>query len=303
MRDGATKCIFTVDVEDWFHILDLPSAPHHSRWSELPSRVEANFFRLLEILGAADVRCTCFFLGWVAQRFPNLVKTASGLGHEIASHGYEHRLVYQMTARQFREDAMKARIILENQIGRPVAGFRAPGFSLTGQTPWFFDELLCAGYQYDSSLFPAARAHGGCRNSRREPHIVERPAGKIVEFPATVEDVAGKPLCFFGGGYLRLFPLPVIQGMVRRVVGHGRPVIFYVHPRDIDPAQPRMQMSPLRKFKCYVNLNTTQYKVEQLLREFSFTTMASMMHQMVAAPGPIGDPQRNIAAARSTPIQ
>ncbi|MFZ0922394.1 MAG: XrtA system polysaccharide deacetylase, partial [Candidatus Acidiferrales bacterium] len=254
------KCVFSVDVEDWFHILDLPATPDVTEWDGLPSRVERNFQRLLETFEQKGVRVTCFFLGWVGEKFPSLVKDAVRHGHEIASHGYAHRLTYQMTPDAFYQDAVRSKNILEDIAGRAVWGYRSAGFSVTHDTDWFFDKLIEAGYLYDSSLFPAARGHGGMANGQRSPFWVERPSGQLFEFPLSVAEVMGKSMCFFGGGYLRLFPYPVICRMARRVLSEGRPVIFYVHPREIDPEHPRLPMSWKRRFKSYVNLESTMPK-------------------------------------------
>ena len=164
--------IFSVDVEDWFHILDVPSAPALSEWNGLPSRVEKNFFRLLDIFSEHRAQVTCFVLGWVGERFPHLVREAVARGHEIASHGYAHRLVYTQSCDEFYQDVHRARLLLEDAAGVPVVGYRAPGFSSTTETPWFFDTLAEAGYQYDSSIFPARRAHGGVPEGRRDPYRV-----------------------------------------------------------------------------------------------------------------------------------
>lgn len=254
-----------MDVEDWFHILAVASEPPLDTWHSLESRVEKNFRRLLEIFAQRHARATCFFLGWVGERFPELVREAVRGGHEIASHGYAHKLVYRMTRAEFHADAARAKKILEDISGTPVTGYRSAGFSVTEDTGWFFEALAAAGYQYDSSVFPAARSHGGMRSARREPH--EIGAG-ILEFPMTVTSVLGRPLCFFGGGYLRLFPYPLIRRMARRVLAEGRPVIYYVHPREIDPAHPRLPMSAARRFKSYVNLDTTEAKLHRILQEF-----------------------------------
>jgi polysaccharide deacetylase family protein (PEP-CTERM system associated) len=156
--EQGPRAIFSVDVEDWFHILDVPSTPAIESWSELPSRVESNFLRLLDLFGKKSVHVTCFFLGWVGERFPHLVKECVNQGHEVASHGYSHRLIYQMTRDEFYEDAIRSRSLLEDIAGIPVRGYRASGFSVTEQTPWFFEELAKAGYYYDSS--GEARARG-----------------------------------------------------------------------------------------------------------------------------------------------
>lgn len=268
----AVRSIFSVDVEDWFHILDIPSAPPLASWDGLPSHVERNFFRLLDLFAELEVKVTCFFLGWVAERFPHLVKRALTEGHEIASHGYTHRLVYEMGRDQFYREAVSARKLLEDLSGGPVLGYRSAGFSVRQDTDWFFEELARAGYQYDSSVFPASRGHGGIDQFRREPHRVVSRGASILEFPITVVDLFGKPLCFFGGGYLRLFPYPLIHHMAERVLREGRPVVFYIHPREIEPAHPRIPMTVRRRFKTYVNLASTETKLRRILLAFPVTT-------------------------------
>lgn len=273
------KCVFSVDVEDWFHILDLPATPDLAEWDGLPSRVERNFRRLLDVFEQKGVRVTCFFLAWVAEKFPALVKEAVRQGHEIASHGYAHRLVYQLTPEAFYQDAVRSKKILEDVSGRPVWGYRSAGFSVTDDTDWFFDKLIEAGYVYDSSVFPAVRGHGGMANGQRSPFWIERPSGDLFEFPVSVAEVMGKSMCFFGGGYLRLFPYPVVRKMARSVLSEGRPVIFYVHPREIDPDHPRLAMNWKRRFKSYVNLQSTMPKIERLLNEFEVTSFEQLIHE------------------------
>ncbi len=268
--------IFSVDVEDWFHILDVPSAPALAEWSGLPSRVEKNFSKLLDLFSEEKVHVTCFFLGWIGEHFPHLVREAAARGHEVASHGYGHRLVYEQGRDDFYEDVRRARLLLEDIAGVRVTGYRAPGFSTTEQTPWFFGALAEAGYQYDSSVFPAARGHGGMRDGRREPHRIGNGDG-ILEVPITVANCMGKPMCFFGGGYLRLFPYWLIRKMARQVLAEGRPVVFYIHPREIDPGHPRLPMNRKRQFKTYVNLETTEWKVRHVLRDFPVTTFQNVI--------------------------
>jgi len=277
VRPAQPVGIFTVDVEDWFHILDVPSAPPLASWHTLPSRVEANFRRLLDIFSAKDVRVTCFFVGWIGERYPHLVKEAVSRGHEIASHSYAHRLVYELTRDQFQEDASRSRKLLADISGTNVAGYRAAGFSATKATPWFFDALVEAGYEYDSSVFPADRGHGGVPGGRREPHSVRGASSSIVEFPISVADVFHKRLCFFGGGYLRFFPYWVISRMTRQVFQAGRPVVFYIHPREIDPAHPRLPMSAVRRFKSYVNLASTEKKINRIFEDFPITNFRDFL--------------------------
>jgi polysaccharide deacetylase family protein (PEP-CTERM system associated) len=273
------RSIFSIDVEDWYHILDVPSAPDISRWDSLPARVEANFRRLLDIMSESQSLATCFFIGYIAERFPHLVREAKERGHEIASHSFAHRLIYTMTPAEFLEDATRSRKLLEDISGGPVLGFRASGFSVTDETPWFFDKLVEAGYAYDSSTFPTRRGHGGMETARMAPHRRKTPAGELVEFPVSVTEVLGKRLCFFGGGYLRLFPFPLVKTMSRVVLRDGRPVIFYVHPREIDVDHPRLPMSASRRFKTYVNLSTTEGKVRRILAEFPVTTFRDFLNE------------------------
>lgn len=271
-RQGRVPCIFSIDVEDWFHILDLPSTPNLEEWDSLPSHVERNFLKLLDVLSERNVRVTCFFLGWVANRFPRLVREARGRGHEIASHGYAHRLVYKMTPQEFFKDIADSKRTLEDILGNSIQGYRTSGFSVTEETPWFFEKIARAGYEYDSSVFPAARAHGGLKSSKYAPYRIHTSEGDLLEFPITVKPVLGKPLCFFGGGYLRLFPYPLVKMMTQRVLAEGRPAVFYVHPREIDPRHPRLPMTFARRFKSYVNLRTTEEKIRRLATDFDLIT-------------------------------
>lgn len=266
------QSIFSIDVEDWFNLSGTGQEPPPSQWDHLESRLEKNFRDLLELLAHGGGTATCFFVGYFARRFPHLVREAVAAGHEIASHGYFHRLVYEMSPAAFQEDALASRKLLEDISGGPVRGFRAPAFSVGERTPWFFDRLAEAGYRYDSSIFPARHQTGGLASSRLDPHEVTTSAGVIAELPVTVMPMLGTRLCFFGGGYLRLFPYPVIRTMGRRALNERRPIVFYIHPREIDPDHPRMPLSRRRRFTCYVNLRSTRPKIERILRDFHVTS-------------------------------
>ena len=266
------QSIFSIDVEDWFNLSGTGMEPPPSEWDRLESRVERNFRGLLDLLAENGSTATCFFIGYFGKRFPHLVREAVSAGHEIASHSYFHRLVYEMSRDEFYEDALSSRKLLEDISGHPVRGYRAPAFSVTERTPWFFEKLAQAGYQYDSSVFPAHHQTGGLATDRLAPHSVETPAGTIAEFPITVVRTLGTPMCFFGGGYLRLFPYRLMRTMGRRVLNEGRPIVFYIHPREIDPDQPRMPLSRRRRFTCYVNLHSTHSKIERILRDFEVSS-------------------------------
>jgi polysaccharide deacetylase family protein (PEP-CTERM system associated) len=271
----SQKCVFSVDVEDWFHILDVAAAPPISSWPGLPSRVEGNFRRLLDLFSEEGKQVTCFFLGWIAERFPHLIREAVARGHEIASHGYSHQLVYKMTRKQFRADALRSRLMLEDISGTKVIGYRAPGFSSTEATPWFFDEVGSCGYLYDSSVFPARRGHGGNPNSSLGPYFAVD--GRLLEFPVSVAEVGPSRVCFFGGGYLRFFHYSIIRHMAMRQIASGVPLMFYIHPREIDVHHPRIRMSLGRSFKSYVNLGPTEAKIRSILREFPVTTCSDFL--------------------------
>ena len=273
----SQTCVFTIDVEDWFHIMDLPTAPQINDWDRLPSAVESNFKKVLDIVDEHGAKSTCFFLGWVAEHYPELVRAAVARGHEIASHGYGHGLVYEMTPEAFLEDVSKAKDLLENIIGRQVYGYRAPGFSVTAKSPWFFEILAKAGYRYDSSIFPAPRQHGGLPGFDSAARIIETGCGNICEVPISIARLLGQQICFFGGGYLRLFPYVLIQHMVRQVLDGGQPVVLYIHPREIDPYHPRLKMPLIRSFKSYVGLSSTAGKLDRLLSTFKFLTFAELL--------------------------
>lgn len=284
MSTGALEhmgaCVFSVDVEDWFHILDLPSTPPLEQWPTLQSDVVKNTRRMLAIFRQHDVRCTLFFLAWVAERWPDLVKEAVDDGHEIASHGYAHELVYSITEQRFFDDIRKAREIIERAAGTTVLGYRCPGFSVTVETPWFFDRVREAGYLYDSSVWPGSRGHGGLPSAPSVPHVITTRHGQLVEFPISQGSIFGRPMYFFGGGYLRLFPYGLIKRKVAGVLAENRPVIFYLHPREIDPEQPRLPMSLKRRFMTYVGMRTTEPKMRALFRDHKFTTFARLLETL-----------------------
>jgi polysaccharide deacetylase family protein (PEP-CTERM system associated) len=277
VQSVQSQAIFSIDVEDWFNLSGTGFEPPPAQWDTLESRLERNFRSLLALLSEAGGTATCFFVGYFAKRFPYLVREAQAAGHEIASHSYYHRLAYEMSPQAFCEDALASRQMLEDICGAPVRGFRAPAFSVTERTPWFFDKLAEAGYGYDSSVFPAAHQTGGLSGSKLEPHVVQTAAGPLVEFPVTAVRVMGKPMCFFGGGYLRLTPYHVIRSMARRALAEGRPLIVYVHPREIDPDQPRLPLGARRRFTCYVNLRSTAAKLQKILRQFQMTSFQTYL--------------------------
>ena len=275
--------IFSVDVEDWFHILETSGTPDLRSWDSLPSRLEQNLRVLLELLAEAGVKATFFTLGWVGKRFPGVLREAAGQGHEIASHGFGHQIVLSLSRLQFREDIRAAKCALEDATGTQVEGYRAPGFSITRENLWAFEEIVEAGYSYDSSIFPARHGHGGIPTAPRRPWVMHCSAGTLTEFPISVVETAAGTQCFFGGGYLRLAPFLVTKRMAARVRGEGRGVIWYIHPREIDPSHPRLPMSLKRQFRSYVNLSGTKNKLRAILRSAEFATMGELARQVTVA--------------------
>jgi polysaccharide deacetylase family protein (PEP-CTERM system associated) len=265
--------MISIDVEEWFHILDSPAAPSIGTWDSLESRVEQSLDKILATLDANGVRATFFWLGWVAERHPSLVKRCHQEGHEIASHGYAHVLANQVGQERFAQDIRHGKAILEDMIGQAVKGFRAAGFSITYDTPWAFTEISKAGFRYDSSIFPAPHGHGGVLKSPLFPFLIETESGNICELPISVINILGKRTSMFGGGYLRLFPIRFIRWGIEKLKDAGHPLIIYLHPREVDLAHPRLPLSWHRRFKSYVNLKSTMPKLRWLCQNYSFCPM------------------------------
>jgi len=270
----------SIDVEDWFHILDSPAAPRIEAWEGLESRIDPPVNALLEMLDRTGVRATFFWLGWIAERHPDLVRRCQDAGHEVASHGYGHVLAYKMGEQAFEEDVRRAKDILEQITGERVVGFRAPGFGITDDAGWAFDVIRRTGHTYDSSVFPASRGHGGLLGSPIGPYTIETPSGPLLQLPMSVVPLGGKRLALFGGGYLRLAPRWLIRWGIGRLQKMKQPLIVYVHPREVDPAHPRLPLSPVRRFKCYVNLRSTMGKLEWLCRTYQPGTMRDLVNSL-----------------------
>lgn len=271
---------FTIDVEDWFHILEVFGAPNFSEWDGLPTRLESNFEALLDLLASHGVKGTCFTLGWVARRFPAVVRRAAEQGHEIASHGYGHEVLHNLTPQRFFEDLRAAKSAIEDATGLPVKGYRAPGFSVSKRTPWAFDKIVEAGHTFDSSVFPGVHGHGGISDAPCHPFMIPTRHGDLIEFPVSVVKTPLGPICFFGGGYLRFFPYFLVRRMARQVRKSGRGVVWYIHPREIDPNHPRVRMPMGRQFRSYVNLRGTPRKIERVLESSQFCPLGELAAQL-----------------------
>ncbi len=267
----------SLDVEDWFHILDYEAPPEMRNWEALESRVELTTRMVLDLFDRAQVKCTCFVLGWIAEQYPHLIQEIAMRGHEIATHGHRHLLVYENSPKEFELDLLQSVEAIENACGIRPRGFRAPGFSIKNGTLWALDVLAQNGFRYDASLFTAVRGHGGIRLNLRRPAMLRTPGGHLLaEFPTAPHYVLGTlPIPFAGGGYFRFFPVQWIEHCIRRRAKQGCATTVYCHPRDFDPEQPRMPGLPWeRHFKCYVGLASMSGKVERLLKTFAFGPIA-----------------------------
>jgi polysaccharide deacetylase family protein (PEP-CTERM system associated) len=282
---AAAKNAMTVDVEDYFHVSNFEGTVSRDSWATRESRVEANTDRLLELFAAAEVTATFFVLAWVAERAPALVARIAAAGHELASHGYAHRLVYDQTRAAFRDDVRRAKTIIEDAGGQAVHGYRAPSFTVTRRSMWALEVLAEEGYTYDSSIFPIHHDRYGIPDADRHAFIVATPAGRLVEVPASTVRVAGANLPIGGGGYFRLLPYWWTSWGIARVNrAEGRPTVFYLHPWEIDPAQPRLPAPLGARVRHYRNLHLTESRLRRLMQRFAFGTMAELIASVPLSP-------------------
>ncbi|MGE0055976.1 MAG: XrtA system polysaccharide deacetylase [Hyphomicrobium sp.] len=279
MHDKAghrkTFMALSVDVEDWFHSENVKAAVP-GNWAECESRVEANTMRILQILANHGKPATFFVLGWVAQRFPRLVREIVDGGHEIASHGYRHELVYALSAEKFRQDVLRSKCLLEDLSGRTVKGYRAPCFSIT---PWAIDVLKECGFAYDSSMVPSL-AHD--RYGRISGIAASRPVFSLAEgfyeICVSCRPCGSRGIPWGGGGYFRLLPYPVWRQGIRAIVAGGLPYVFYIHPWDMDPGQPRVSSVKWgNSFRQQVGLTRCEQRFESLVAEFDWMTLAGLL--------------------------
>lgn len=280
----------TIDVEDYFHVSAFEQQSPPDTWGDRECRVEKNTDTILGLMDSAGVKATFFVLGWVAERYPRVVEAIASQGHEIASHGYLHQRVALLNRESYREDIRRGKGLLEDQIGRAVLGYRAPSYSITRQTSWAFDELIEAGFQYDSSIFPMKHDFYGIPDWPRfagyavkkgDDWLAEaeddRADNSIRELPITTLRLAGRNLPIAGGGYFRLLPYSMTRWGLNRINRCERqPFVFYLHPWEFDPEQPRMLGAGAKsRFRHYLNLDKTKRRFQRLLEDFEFQPIAS----------------------------
>lgn len=266
------------DIEDWFHIIDIQSLEDPSTWPTLGSIVERRTDGLLKLLDHHKTQATFFILGWIAERHPTLIRRIANAGHELGSHSFWHRRVYLMSPEAFRQDTVMSLDAIESACGVRPKGYRAPSFSIIPGAEWALDVILDCGIQWDASLFPSRRGHGGypCGDA---PHMFRQiPSGRTIpELPLANMRIAGHGLCFSGGGYLRLLPTWFVNLGFKQLNRRGLPAVVYLHPRDFAPDCPRVKMPLARKFKCYVGLGSTEAKLEAMLRRHAFAPCGEVL--------------------------
>lgn len=266
--------VFSADVEEYFQVGAFEHVVSRREWDGYPSRLDRGMDLLLDLLARFGATGTFFTLGWIADRYPLLVRRIHEAGHEVASHGYWHRRVDTLSPREFRDDVRASKAVLEDACGAPVLGFRAPNFSIKPGGEWAFDVLLEEGYRYDSSLFPIRRPGYGYPAAPPVPHLIHRQSGTLCELPMATTVVRGVRIPAAGGAYLRHFPYGIIRRAFREHTDNGIPATFYIHPWELDPEQPRLPVPWHARARHYGGLTRTVPRLERLLGEFRFTSAA-----------------------------
>ena len=261
----------TFDIEDWFHILDNPQTKYPEQWDFFPKRIHIGLDIILDLCAKYEIKATFFCLGWIAEKYPEQIKKIQSAGHEIGTHGYAHQLVYEQTENEFRQDLEKSIALLKSITGKEICAYRAPGFSITKDCLWAFDVLAECGIKYDSSVFPASRAHGGLKEiTEFKPYLLKTLKGNtLIEYPISAKTVFNTPVIFGGGGYFRLLPLPLLSNWFEQ----SEYVMTYFHPRDFDQNQPNIPgLNPFRKFKAYFGINRTKQKLDTIIASNFFSS-------------------------------
>ncbi len=275
----------SVDIEDWFQVGAFERTIARDDWDRLLPRVERNSDAVIELFGRTGVKATFFTLGWVAERYPKLIRRIVDAGHELASHGWDHVRVFTMTADAFRDDIRRTRAVLEDLGGQQVTGYRAPSFSIDQRTPWAHEILAEEGYAYSSSVAPVVHDHYGWPDA---PRYAFRPidGSPLIELPVTTARLRGKTIAAGGGGFFRLFPYAFSRWAIRQVNAEERPAIFYFHPWEIDPGQPRVRHAPLKsRLRHYARLGAMEVKLDRVIREFRWGRVDAVAASEVARTG------------------
>jgi polysaccharide deacetylase family protein (PEP-CTERM system associated) len=274
----------SVDLEEYFQVSNFQHVIGPDRWDDCPSRVADSARRLLDRFDETGSRATFFTLGWVAERQPALVREIAERGHEIASHGYAHEIVYEIGPDRFREDLRRSRVAIEDAVGARVEGYRAPSFSITGRSLWALDVLAEEGFAYDSSIFPVVHHRYGIPGFPGRPARLRLDGGReIAEFPLTALKVGGVTLPLAGGGWLRFLPPALFRWGWRRLARSGDPAVLYLHPWEIDPGQPVHDVDWKVRINHYHNLHRMEDRVVDLLERFAFAPLREVLAQLEEA--------------------
>lgn len=272
---------FTVDVEEYFQVSAFERIVRRAVWHEQTTRLRPSMTRLLDVLEENSVRGTFFVLGWIGRRYPSVVVDIASRGHEVASHGWGHRRVTDLTIEEFARSVRESKHCLEDIVGKPVVGYRAPSFSIVPGTEWALDVLIESGYLYDSSLFPISRSGYGYPGGGTKPYWLTRAGGRLAEFPPATWRFGAWNVPAAGGGYFRIFPYGLTRRSFIESSQAGYPGTFYIHPWEIDPAQPRLRVPLATRFRHYTGLHRTVPRLQKLLSEFRFDrTMSESMEAM-----------------------
>ncbi|MFN8600893.1 MAG: XrtA system polysaccharide deacetylase [Candidatus Binatia bacterium] len=279
--DSRVLNAFSVDVEDWYQVSDFEAQVRFDEWDRYESRVVANTRRVLSLLDEFGVKGTFFILTWNAERHPELVEDIASRGHEVATHGYAHRLVYEQGRDLYRQDLERSQQILERLTGKRARGYRAPSFSVTAKSMWALDVMLECGIEYDSSIFPVQDSLYGVPGALRFPFVIHSVGERqLVEFPMTTARVGKRNLPLGGGAYLRVLPYPYMRWGMRRVNKEGQSAVVYLHPWEIDPEHPRLHSRGKRGVSShYINLRAMEDKLRRLLSDFRFAPVSEVLKQ------------------------
>jgi polysaccharide deacetylase family protein (PEP-CTERM system associated) len=271
----------SVDVEDYYHVSNFAAKIKKENWDHYESRVEGNTQRLLDLFYQHNLTATFFVLGWVAERHSDLVKQIHNAGHEIACHGYSHDLVYNQTPETFRDETKRSKCLLEDIIEQPVIGYRAASYSITSRSLWAIDILTELGFHYDSSIFPIRHDRYGIPNACTSPYLIESANGtKLVEFPLSTIELLKVRLPISGGGYFRIFPYRFTKFALDKKNKNGEPFIFYLHPWEIDPDQPRIKSNPIAEFRHYHNISNCKDRLTQLINRYNFSRIDDILKNL-----------------------
>lgn len=282
---AAVLNAFTVDVEDYFQVSALSNEIPRSDWDKRTLRVEKNTHVILNLLDEKAIKGTFFVLGWIAEKCPGLVREIAARGHEIASHGYSHELIYKQTPEQFKQETLTSKSLLEDISGEAVNGYRAASYSITQESYWALDIIYEAGFLYDSSIYPIYHDRYGIPGAKEHPHFLETDKGNtLLEFPLTTYKFMGVKVPISGGGYFRLYPYWFSRQGLMSVNKAGHNAMFYLHPWEIDADQPRVKTNWLSRFRHYNNLDKCEARLTRLLDDFKFTSVAEVLkHQQLLA--------------------